>query len=227
MAVLNEVLAILDRHGGKGIAHPIEPSPMGGCMQTVQESGGTEQHRAGANCRQHFYLCGAGTQPVEHDRIFQLLPETPSAWDDNNVYVGAIRKRVVRQDFHTARRSDRARALRHQKYLEGRGFFSPFLVVQPGDREHLEWPAEVEHFDILNEDNANALSFHLNLRGAKCSGQVAGNEVHLSEKFGITSGYLGERYEDLYRFVRHRHLALRGSLDESEHLESRDVGVHV
>jgi len=43
---------------------------------------------------------------------------------------------------------------RHKEHVEGRQLLTPFLLVQSGDREDSNGPAEIEPFNVLEEQEA-------------------------------------------------------------------------
>src|SRR5438093_10282963 len=157
------MFAVIDGHRGKGFTHPVEGTPVSSRVQHVQKSSEAEQHRASANCRQGFHLRGASAQPVEHDWVLQLLPGAPSARAEEDIEPWATVERIMGQDFHTARGSDWAWFLRNQQYLKWRAFVAAFLFVHPCCREHFKRAAKVQDFDVLEQDDTNEFSFHLNL----------------------------------------------------------------
>jgi len=136
---------------------------MGGRGLAVQQAGGGEQERAGANACHKVNARVLLLDPGEDPGIRDLLAGTPTARNDHDTQVGMLIDGEVRLD-------QKAVAAAHHAARPGDDMDIVELGIVPGlpfggrDREHLEWSAEVEHFDILEDQDAHLRTMRRKVR---------------------------------------------------------------
>ena len=158
--MLHHVQLLLDGHGRKGLAHPVERSPVRGRAPAVQQPRVAEQHRARADRRERLDRAAALGDPVQQALIFGLRAGAPAAGHHQDVERGARVERDVGNDLQPTRRDHGVRCLRDQQDLEWRRLFAPRVLVEPRHREHLERSAEVEHFHVREDQDTHPLAIH-------------------------------------------------------------------
>jgi sulfofructose kinase len=160
LAMLDHLRLRIDRNAGKQVLHQTERTPMRRGAQAVEQAGIAEDQRSGAYGRQGPDLGGALFDKREHGLVFHFGARAPAARHDQNVQRRTVVEGGVRQDLHAAAGGHRCGRLRDQQYLERRRLVAAARFIQARYREHLEGTAEIQHLDVVENDDTGALALH-------------------------------------------------------------------
>lgn len=118
--------------------------------EAVEEAGPREQEGARAHAHRHLRGQRALLYPIYYYVIAQEGPRPPPSRDDEDVGLGAVRERMVRDDPQAVSRAHGAGRSGDRDHVEHR--VVPELVRH---REDLKRPREVEHLDLVEHEDGD------------------------------------------------------------------------
>src|SRR5215510_13596915 len=115
--------------------------------QPVQQSSFTQHERSAAYRKHQFSFGRLIFEPRQHSRIVHFASSSKSAGNNQNVQVRTIIKSVFRINAQATSGDDRPRFLSYRVHYKR---FQSLSLTRYG--EDFEWPAEIEHFDTIEND---------------------------------------------------------------------------
>src|SRR5579875_1596962 len=153
------------RHRRVLLSHPVDAAPVRGRSPAVEDAALGQQEGAGADAGRQLGPAVLRRDPVEQPRVETFSSSPLSARHDDDVKRRVILNRRVRLEQQTAPSGDRAPLLGDRDDVE-----EPRLVGRltggTGRGEDLEWPAGVQHLNIVEDQDphhASSLLAHCSL----------------------------------------------------------------
>jgi len=170
------------RHSGRGddavVHHPqvaldldpvtqrleeIEGAPMRGRTAAVEQTGAREEQRARAHRRDLPGPGGHAADPGQRGLIVEQGAGPEASGHDEEVDARRLGEAEVRQDAEPARGHDGSRRLGHGEDVERRAVLGAPRVrarLEPCPREELERPGEIEHLDVVKDQDPDVPLVH-------------------------------------------------------------------
>ncbi len=155
-AVVDEADALADGCPRHGFAEEVERAVVRRDRQAVEQAGGGEDQRAGADRQHQLGLGGAAANPIHDCAVVHFLARALAAGDEQDLRRRAVLQSVIGVYAQAISRANGAGVLGDEADPE-----RPRVSVTAGNRKHLERPAEIEHFGVVeHEDRDRSLRCH-------------------------------------------------------------------
>ena len=154
MALVDDARVVQQGDGGILAAHPVHAGPVRGGAATVQKAALGQQEGAGADAGRQFHVAILRRDPVEQPRVGALAARALAARHDQDVERRVVGDRVVRLHQQAAAAGDQP-GLRRDRQRAEEARVVGVLPGRPRHREDLEGPAEIEHLDVVEDQDAD------------------------------------------------------------------------